>query len=176
MADDKPTQSGAPEDPTYEFVEGHEPYFDVFVKAYMEVEEITKKERELAYRKAKLNDTMKALRPLIFKEVWDINTLNLSDAIRFVFSSTKRKLSALEVRSKLEDLSYSLDQFDNPLANIHTAIRRMVDTGELFPAEDENKKKTFEASPELKPIPDVNTEMPDMGALKAMISADKQGQ
>jgi hypothetical protein len=150
MTEDKLTQT----QPPVEFVDGCEPYLDALVNAWQELDEIKVKEREMAYRKAKLNESVTALKPLVFKHTWDINTLGLSDAIRFVFSNTKRPLSALDIRAKLEDLGYSLDGFDNPLANIHTAIKRMNETNELSPVDSDGKKKVFESGPELKPIPE----------------------
>jgi hypothetical protein len=154
MADDKVPQIT----PLVEFVDGCEPYLDALVKAWEELEEIKVKEKEMAYRKAKLNESVSALKPLVFKHTWDINTLGLSDAIRFVFSNTKRALSAIEIRAKLEDLGYSIDGFENPLANIHTAVKRMSDTNELSPVESDGKKKVFESGPELKAIPEPTNE------------------
>jgi len=137
-----------------EWAEGCDLYIDAFINAWNELNEIASKEKEFAYRKAILNDTVTALKPLIFKRTWDINSLTLSDAIRWVFKTAKRSLTALEVRSKLTDLGYNLDQFDNPLANIHTALTRMGDTNELSKIENEGKKKAFEPTPDLKPVPE----------------------
>ena len=98
MATDKSEKNST----ALEFAEGYEPYIDAFVRAFHELEEIKIKEKEFAFRKAQLNDTVAALKPLIFKQSWDINDLTPTDAIRFVFRSAKRPLAAIEVRSKLD--------------------------------------------------------------------------
>jgi hypothetical protein len=152
-----------------EFAEGYEVYAQALAKAYRERDEIVETEKQLAYRKTKLNETIDALIPLVFKRVWDINTLGLSDAIRFVFNNARRPLSPLDIRSKLEDLGYNLKQFENPLASIHTALRRMGETDELYPVESEDKKKMFEPGPELKSIPEPKKEI-NTAALIAAIS------
>ena len=170
MAEDK-TENSAP---SLEFADGYEGYIDAFVKALHELEEIKTTERNLAYRKAKLNESVTALRPLVFKQAWDINNLTLSDAIRFVFSNAKRHLSAIAVRTKLEDLGYNLDQFDNPLANIHTALKRMGETDELYVIESD-KKKSFEPGPNLKAITEPLTELPSAEDLRGMLGENSAG-
>lgn len=173
MSEDKLEKT--PPDPV--FAEGYEVYIDAFIKAFGELEDIKVKEKELAYRKAKLNETVIALRPLVFKQDWDINTLTLSDAIRFVFNTVKRPLSALDLRTKLEDLDYNLAQFDNPLANIHTALKRMGDTNELYVIEKDDKKKTFEPGPNLKPVPEpAGAEVPSYGDLMGMLGENSTGE
>jgi hypothetical protein len=169
MSEDK-EQKTAPETPEVVFTEDCDLYFDALLNAAKELKEIEEKEKEFAYRKAILNDTITALKPMVFKRAWDINALNLSDAIRFIFKSTKRSLSALEVRSKLTDMGYSLDQFDNPLANIHTALTRMGETNELAKIEGEGKKKTFEPTPELKPIQEPEPSANALANLMALAS------
>ena len=167
MSEDKSAESKPP----IEFVDGYEPYLEALYRSWKELEEIKVKERELAYRKAKLNESVVALRPLVFKHSWDINTLTLSDAIRFVFSTAKRPLTAIGVRTKLEDLGYNLQQFDNPLANIHTALRRMGDTDELSRSGQDEKKKAFEPGPELKPISEPLTDAPSVNEIQTAQAA-----
>jgi|SRR5262249_29866255 len=168
MAQDK----NSPEPPSLEFAEGYEVYAEALLSAYKERDQIVETEKQLAFRKAKLNETIEALKPLVFKRTWDINSLGLSDAIRFVFNNSQRHLTASDVRTKLEDLGYDLKQFDNALASIHTALRRMTETQELYfiPDESEGKKKLFEAGPELKPVPEPKTETTNAQEILAALS------
>jgi len=171
MSQDKPTEKP----PTFEWAEGCDRYIEAFLNAMRELENIEAKEKEFAYRKAILSDTVTALRPLIFKRAWDISDLSLTDAIRWIFKGSKRPLSALDVRTKLTDLGYNLEQFDNPLANIHTALTRMGETNEITKIESEGKKKTFEPTSELKSVPEPT---PDISALSEALKTlgPPQGQ
>jgi hypothetical protein len=51
----------------------------------------------------------------------------------------------------LVDLGFDLSKFDNPLANIHTTMNRMVESEEMEWADTEEKKVL--PGPELKSIP-----------------------
>ena len=174
MADDK-LETNSNSDTDSIFADGYEVYINALIKAWGELDQIKETEKQLAYRKAKLNETVEALKPLVFKQTWDINTLTLSDAIRFVFKSAKRPLSALAVRTKLEDLGYNLEQFDNPLANIHTALKRMGDTDELTLIDKDDKKKMFEPGPELKPIAEPQADVPSYSDVIGMLGENSAG-
>lgn len=128
-------------------------YRIAFLGAYKELDELREQEKRLAIRKGQLKDTLSALATLLSDEKFDINSLTLSDAIRRIMASSDRPLSAIEVRGKLADLGFNLAQYDNPLANIHTSLKRMGEAGELTLTEKGDKKK-FEASPEMKSTPE----------------------
>jgi hypothetical protein len=122
-----------------------------------ELERINVAKKEMAIREAQLNESLKALRPLAGEWVFDLSEFSLSNAVRFVFNglADERSLSAIDVRTKLEDLAYDLSKYENPLASIHTCMRRMVETEELvIKPTDEGNKKQFEAGPQLKSVPD----------------------
>jgi len=152
MRDDKEQKNPRQKPEGPEFAEGFEAYIDPLLKAWNELDEIEAKEKEFAVRKCRLKATVEALKPLVFKETWDINSLSLSDAIRFVISNAGRPLSAMDIRTKLADFDYRLDGFENPLANIHTALKRMAETDELAEYDEDGKKRTFTPGPELKPV------------------------
>jgi hypothetical protein len=137
------------------------PYAIAFVQAFTELQELKQEERRIAIRKAQLHETLKALGPLVSSTTVDISTMSLADAIRLVVRSAGRPVNAIEIRSRLKDLGYNLDRFENPLASIHTALNRMQEAEELKEAEwdgSEKKTKKFEPGPELKtdilPSPD----------------------
>jgi hypothetical protein len=76
-------------------------------------------------------------------------------------SGSNRPLSAIEIRSKLTDLGFNLDQFSNPLASIHTALTRMGETNELTLVEKGDEKKKFMPGPEMKSIPETTGALVD---------------
>lgn len=135
-------------------------YLSALGAAFQEWKTLEAQERDIAFRKAKIKKTINALYPLVFPdEAPDINAFSLPNAIRLIFSTTDRKLSANDVRSKLEDLGFDVDKLgDNPTANIMTAIRRMVENDELSGQEGDSKQnKTFGPGPDLKPVPETTT-------------------
>jgi hypothetical protein len=136
-------------------------YQQALSAALNEWSELEAKEREIAFQKSRVKKTINALYTLCYPEApQDINALSLPNAIRLIFSTTERSLSANDVRSKLEDLGFDVAKFgDNPTANILTAMRRMADNDELVgPPEDSQKgKKTFSPGPDLKAVPEVGT-------------------
>jgi hypothetical protein len=132
----------------------NEKYADAVLAVWQELKELTEQERDIAIRKAQLRKSFNALFPLAFPgEKLDVNTLTLPDAIRLLMASTGRPLSALDIQTKLEDIGYDVSKFDQPLANIQTAMKRMLDSEELTRFTDDNKKVV--PGPELKAPPDV---------------------
>jgi hypothetical protein len=128
------------------------PYADAMWGAYEELKKIKVQKRELTIREAQLTKTVNALYPIVFPETPDINTMSLPDAIRLIIAGCDRPLSAYDMRTKLEDLGFDLAKFENPLANIHTAMNRMSESGELVHVDGD--KKRVEAGPNLKPPPE----------------------
>ncbi|SRR5713226_699314 len=131
-----------------------------FAMAYLgakrELERLVEEEKNITIRKAQLRETMKALGPLVAPELKpDVATMSLADAIRLIIRNAGRPVNALEIRSRLKDLGYNLDQHENPMASIHTALRRMEENDEVTPSEwDGTTKKKFEPGPALKALPD----------------------
>lgn len=156
---------------TIAFMADKSKFQSAFVEAYDELEKLKIQEREIFVRKAQLQKTLMALYPLIFPESEpDVNSLTLANAIRLVFSSANRALSALEVRTKLDDIGFDLSGYENPGASIHTALSRMLESQELSHApKTERGKKTFAATPELKPVPEVEA-VPESALQKALES------
>jgi hypothetical protein len=148
-------------------------YREALDRIWKELADIKEQKQELALREAQLNETLKALLPITGFWKADIKEYTLSNAVRFIFNGLEpdRSLSAIQVRTKLEDLGYDLSGYENPLANIHTCIRRMLDTEELIPVETEDKKKSFEPGPELKPVPEPQERI---ATLKDMLAAQKE--
>lgn len=132
-------------------------FASALLKAMQELEAVKEQEKQIAVRRAHLNETIKALWPLVMPDKLDIKSLSLPNAIRLIFRGIdeERTLTVSDVKSKLVDLGYDLSQYgDNPLANISTTLSRMAETNELRHIVDESKKKKFEPGPELKPVPE----------------------
>jgi hypothetical protein len=120
-------------------------------KALKDYKEISRQIHELNLRKGQLRETIMALNSLCSR-LPNVESLSLSNAIRVVYATATRFLSAIEVKGKLEDLGYNVSRFKNPLASIHTALERMAKTDELSKRTDEDIKK-FEAGKKLKKPP-----------------------
>jgi len=128
-------------------------FSDALFAAWRELNELKEQERKIAFRKAQLQATLNALSPLVFEQtVTDINTLSLPDAMRLIMRSANRPLSSHDMRTKLDDLGFDLTKFENPMANILTAMKRMVESEEFIWTEDGSKKVL--PGPELKPAPE----------------------
>jgi hypothetical protein len=55
----------------------------------------------------------------------------LTDACRTVLRNAGQPLSAVEIRGRLVAIGYDLDRYANPLAAIHTVLKRLAEAGEL---------------------------------------------
>jgi hypothetical protein len=109
-------------------------------KAKNELAEVEAQEAKLALRKSQLMYSITAL-SLLCGEAPDIRGMKLAHAIRQLYSDSYRVnpnqgLKPKEVRNHLRLIGYPLIEFKNELASIHTAIRRMVQAGELKPFGD----------------------------------------
>jgi hypothetical protein len=122
-----------------------------------ELDKLQEQERQLTVRKAQLVQSFNALAPLAFpdEKEFDINSLTLADAIRLVIRSTSVPMKARQVQSRLYELGFLLGKFKNPNASVHTAINRMLYSGELALITDPTDgTKYLESGPSLKPTPE----------------------
>jgi len=152
------------------------PYVVAIMKAHEELQDLRKREHDLTVRKAQLKQTMDALWPLAFPgfdPTPDITSMTLADAIRLVVKSYGRPITVKETRSKLEDLGVDLSKYENPLASIHTAVARMVESEELVWIDDEGKKKKLSPGPELK---SVATPEVEYSAVLGILGANAAGE
>jgi hypothetical protein len=131
-------------------------YSEALFAAWAELDSLRVQERDIAIRKAQLQQTVNALYPLVFDNQVDINALSLPDAMRLVLRSTGRPLSGNDFKTKLEDMGFELSKFANPLANIMTAMNRMVEAEEMIWFEQDGKPKKAIPGPELKSVPELD--------------------
>jgi hypothetical protein len=129
------------------------PFRDALFAALTELATLKEQERIIALRKAQLQLSINALSPLAFEQpAEDINELSLPRALRIIMRSAGRALNAHDFRTKLTDLGFDLSKFSNPMANIQTAMNRLVEGGEFMWEEDGSKKVL--PGQELKSEPD----------------------
>ena len=68
--------------------------------------------------------------------------LGLTDACRLVLCNADAPLTALEIRDRLTTIGIDLDKYSNPLASIHTVLKRMHESGELKEGDREESSRT----------------------------------
>jgi hypothetical protein len=114
--------------------------------------DLQNQERRITIQKNQLRQTFLALFPLAYpnNELPDISSMSLANAIRMVIGGADRPITAIEMRGKLTDLGFDLTKYDNPLANIHTAMNRMVESDEMQWTDIDEKKAM--PGPELKHV------------------------
>jgi hypothetical protein len=127
-------------------------YEDALKAANAELESLQKWEREIIVRKAQIQQTINALCALVYPDALDVNALSLPDAMRLVIRSAGRGLNANDFKTKLEDIGFDTSKYENPLANIMTAMNRMVENDEMIWMQTDGKK-TAGPGPELKQVP-----------------------
>ena len=66
----------------------------------------------------------------------------LTDACRLVLRNADAPLTAPEVRDRLKTIGVDVDKYSNPLASIHTVLKRMHDSGELKEGDREESSRT----------------------------------
>jgi hypothetical protein len=97
--------------------------------AVREYEKLIAKHAALEGRLAQLKHSIAALTKLCGYE--PTVPLGLTDACRLVLRNATEPLTALEVRDRLASIGVDLEKHGNPLASIHTVLKRLHDAGEL---------------------------------------------
>jgi hypothetical protein len=108
--------------------------------AVREYEALIAQHAELDARIAQLRHSIGALTKLCGYE--PTVPFGLTDACRLVLRNSETPLTALEVRDRLRTIGVDLDKYTNPLASIHTVLKRMHDGGEVREGEREESSRT----------------------------------
>jgi hypothetical protein len=85
---------------------------------------------------AALIQTMNAIAPLVGEEPLtlpanegtDIAPGGMTDGIRTILTEAGEPLTASEIRDRLQQKGFDMKSYSNPLANIHTILRRLTDS------------------------------------------------
>ena len=84
---------------------------------------------------AALIQTMNAIAPLVGElpltlpasEEAEIAAVGMTDSIRTILTEAGEPLTASEIRDRLEQKGLDIKSYSNPLANIHTILRRLTE-------------------------------------------------
>jgi hypothetical protein len=104
--------------------------------AVREYEKLSAERAELDGRLAQLKHSIAALTKLCGYE--PTVPLGLTDACRLIVRNAVTPLTALEVRDRLAAIGVDLGKYSNPLASIHTVLKRMHEGGEIAERDREN--------------------------------------
>jgi hypothetical protein len=110
--------------------------------AVREYEKLSAEHAALEGRLSQLKHSIAALTKLCGYE--PTVSLGLTDACRLVLRNATQPLTALEVRGRLASIGVDLDRHSNPLASIHTVLKRLHEAGELAErdCDDERSSRT----------------------------------
>jgi hypothetical protein len=97
--------------------------------AVHEYERLIAEQAALEGRIAQLKHSIAALTRLCGYE--PTVPLGLTEACRLVLRNAVQPLTALQVRDRLVSIGIDLDKYSNPLASIHTVLKRMHEAGEV---------------------------------------------
>ena len=111
--------------------------------AVREYEKLMAEHAALDSRLAQLKHSIAALTRLCGYE--PTVPLGLTDACRLVLRNATQPLTALDVRDRLVSIGVHLGKHSNPLASIHTVLKRLHDAGELVERDrdDESERTAY---------------------------------
>ena len=109
--------------------------------AVREYEKLSAERAELDGRLAQLKHSIAALTKLCGYE--PTVPLGLTDACRLVLRNAVTPLTALEVRDRLAAIGVDLGKYSNPLASIHTVLKRMHEGGEIADRDREDDPSSY---------------------------------
>jgi hypothetical protein len=108
--------------------------------AVREYEKLFAEQAALESRLAQLKHSIAALTKLCGYE--PTVALGLTDACRLVLRNATQPLTALDVRDRLASIGVDLEKHSNPLASIHTVLKRLHDAGELAERDRDDERST----------------------------------
>jgi len=121
------------------------PYRQALDAATREYRELQLKRQEIDDRLAQLVQTIATLNRLCGVE--STVQWGLTDACRVVLKAARRDMTPAEVRDRLEAIGFDLAKYTNPLAAIHTVLKRLHDAGEVLFVERPGRKFACEWRP-----------------------------
>jgi hypothetical protein len=98
----------------------------------------------------KLRETIAALYRITGQEFAENDELGITDAIRLAFKTAPgQKMTALDVRGRLEQLGFDLSGYRNVLASIHTVLKRLEEKREISRIDTVGGKAAYAWMPRL---------------------------
>lgn len=117
----------------------NEAYRRALEAALRELEQAMAQRTVLDTRIAQLRQTVGTLNRLCGYEPtvpW-----SLTDACRVVLRSAGAPLTAVQIRDRFETIGLDTTRYANALSAIHTVLKRLVETGEILPAKDDESTR-----------------------------------
>jgi hypothetical protein len=105
-----------------------------------------------------LIQAMRAIAPLVGEKPPDLPASDaemvaggMTDCIRVILKKAAEPLTASEIRESLASIGFEMDSYSNPLATIHTVLRRLAESGEVESTHEmfDSKKFTIPVSKHL---------------------------
>jgi len=103
-------------------------YAEALTAAREELEHLLEQQDMLQIRIARVRQSIAALSSLCDEA--PTTDLGLTDAVRSVLRGSVEALAAAEVKERLAALGLALASHVNPLASVHTVLKRLVQAGE----------------------------------------------
>jgi hypothetical protein len=132
-----------------------EDYKVIIQTALEELHELEAERLQIESRHEEITERIKHLRELlgVLSRMYKIDIpgitskssladLNLIDAIRTVLRLSVEPLTPVEIKEWLKDAEFDIDKYSNPLAVIHTTLKRMDKNAEVK-EETKKGKKTY---------------------------------
>ena len=125
-----------------------ERYRQALEQAIREYERLSQKRARIDERLAQLVQTMGSLSRLC--RLTPTVSIGLTDACRMVLKSAGDPLTAAEVKAQLESIGFDASKYANPLACIHTVLKRLCRSGEVRFSRRPKEKPAFAWKPPAK--------------------------
>ncbi len=127
-----------------------DPYRQQIGRALRDLMQCAKQKREITKRMSKLRNLIIANANLlpeaeraVFIQQASESFAGFTDSIREIFRTHVNGLTPIQVRDKLLELGFDLDSQSNPMASIHSVIRRLENAGEIEERRSPRGEKTF---------------------------------
>ena len=139
-------------------------------EAIQEYEKLSKERTYIDERLAQLIQTMNSLSRLC--KLTPTVELGLTDACRMALKAAKHPLTAAEIRGHLEAMGFDCSRYSNPLASIHTVLRRLCRSGEANFAPRSHDKPAFSSKRPAGMLALPKSEVPNLDLWLTSIMSD----
>ena len=116
-------------------------YRRALAAAAAECEQLTAERQRIDTRLGELAETIATLSRLC--GLAPTAPWGLTDACRTVLRNAGRPMSPAEVRDRLSVIGFDLSRYGNPLAALHTTLKRLAGAGEIAAVEAGPRKITY---------------------------------
>jgi hypothetical protein len=131
-------------------------YAEVMDQALFDLENLIQERNRMDMEIAKLRETVRVLSTMV-KESEEqmhrrsailgsasLNTPNLTDSVRAALRGAgEQGMTAIETREKLQSAGFDFSSFSNPLASVHTTLKRLIGHKEAVYGNDRGGKPVY---------------------------------